>query len=93
MGGGKMIGKIYDGRWKVMNCKDNAYILENIYNHRTIKIYSSSMIRIDKGETTVSQIITNRAARAGKKAGSSPFIGRTKAERRRAYAIKQKNGD
>lgn len=60
----KYIGKVYDGVWKVVSLKrykesSNAQycILENIYNHKQLKIRYATLYKLDKGETTVSKII------------------------------------
>lgn len=66
----KYIGQVYDGMWKVIdreiaNPKSRTYyfLLENIYNHTQIKIHSTILRKVDRGETTISKIIHIRAIR------------------------------
>ena len=80
--------KIYDGRWKVLGCHNNKYTLENIYNHQQIKVSNDTMARIDKGETTVSNIISYRAALNGFNP-SQPYPNHPKSYKRAAYAVHQ----
>ena len=60
----KFIGKIYDGRWKVIECircenRQIKYTLENIYNQRTIRIDGRTLRRVEKGETTISKVMAH----------------------------------
>lgn len=80
--------KIYDGRWKVLGCHDNKYILENIYNQQQIIVANSTMAKIDRGETTVSNIMSYRASSKGFNP-NQPYPRSSKSYRRAAYATQQ----
>ena len=59
----KYMGKIYEGRWKVVSMKKSengnidGYYLENVYNQQRIYVNKSTLARIEKGETSVSKFI------------------------------------
>lgn len=59
-----ILGKIYEGRWKVIGYYNKIYRLKNIFNGNEIEIYESGIRRIEKGATTVSKIICCRANRS-----------------------------
>lgn len=67
--GDKYIGKILEGRWEVVrfetyaNSREGRFYLKNIYNNEQFFIKSDSLRRIEKGETTLSRLITNRIRR------------------------------
>lgn len=77
--------KVYDGRWKVVLCKDNKYTLENIYNHNQIVVANDTMTRIDKGETTISNIMSYRACLKGFNP-MQPYPTKPKSYKRQKYA-------
>ena len=60
----KYIGKVFDYRWKVADCKivnDHIhYIFENIYNGRKLEVSSTSFYDLLHGKTTIDRIITSR---------------------------------
>ena len=62
----KYLGKIYEGRWKVIDMiyrndgRNQVYILENIYNHERIQVCPPVMAKVDKGETTLSNTYRNQ---------------------------------
>ena len=62
----KYIGKIYEGRWKVIgfekydNSRAGHYILRNVYNQNEIIIRDATLRKIEKGETSVSRVIVHR---------------------------------
>ena len=72
-------GKIYEGRWKVVRCERNCYYLENIYNHEEMKIGYRPLQRVEKGETTISQIRCLRATRDKNNPTNSPYPYKNKA--------------
>lgn len=80
--------KIYDGRWKFVETKDNKYILENIYNHHQIEIANDTMAKIDRGETTVSNIISYRASLSGFNP-MNPYPRCSKSYKRASYVAHQ----
>lgn len=64
----KYIGKIYDGRWKVVESIYSgkhiiAYNLINIYNNAQIRISKNSMINIDSGKYTLSKFMSRKMGR------------------------------
>lgn len=91
----KYKNKIYDGRWKVLGCHNTQYTLENIYNHHQIVIANNTMAKIDKGETTVSNVLSYRASLSGFNP-SQPYPRYSKSYKRAAYVahreIEKKKG-
>ena len=60
----KYIGKIYEGRWKVIEIETKKepyritnYVLENIFNHSRMVLKNRQILNIEKGLTTISKII------------------------------------
>ena len=60
----KYIGKIYEGRWKVVGIGDKHATLVNIFNEKEISIHVTSLVKVDRGKTTISKIICCRVNRA-----------------------------
>jgi hypothetical protein len=68
---GKYIGKIYDGRWQVVERVGNrthiSFILENIYNQKKVRVQCHSLKKVDDGKTTLSKVIAHQIkTRTGK---------------------------
>ena len=67
----KYLGKIYEGRWKVIervynkNGQINGYTLENIYNKETIFVNHNYMPLVDKNILTISKLRQRKAIRNG----------------------------
>ena len=65
----KHIGEIYEGRWKLIDCKPipnskkRKYIFENIYNKAIIEFNEKTFYRIFKNETTISNVLAIRACK------------------------------
>lgn len=66
----KYLGKIYDGRWKVIDYKrlnkkysDYQYTLQNIYNQEKITISGRHLYRIDKNGLSVCRFYGNKINR------------------------------
>ena len=66
----KYLGRIYEGRWKVEEV--NKYsdvsgkcqvVLRNIYNGETRIATTATLVRIERGETTLSKIASVKAHR------------------------------
>ena len=62
----KYDGKIYEGRWKVIQKTGTRYTLENIYNHNQIIIHEKILLKVDRNETTISKHISHRMIKQGK---------------------------
>lgn len=66
----KYLGKIYDGRWKVidykiLNTKSRyEYTLQNIYNGEKITISRSQMYRINKNSQSVCRVYGNKRGKS-----------------------------
>ena len=66
MKGSKYLGKVYEGRWKVVGCiypnglHNQKYVLKNIYNEREIIISPKALARVEQGETTISRVISHK---------------------------------
>ena len=60
----KYLGKVYEGRWKVVKYRYNKchyyYTLENIYNKQEIELSNELLVKIDRGEKTISKLIAFR---------------------------------
>lgn len=63
------IGNIYDGRWEVIRFepygtmksnRSGRYVLKNIYNEEEITIKDERLRQVDKGERTLSSILSNK---------------------------------
>ena len=65
----KRIGKIYDGRWRVIRYEKPKYILQNIYNQEEMSIKDVTLKKIEEGETTISKVRLHHMRRQGKKLG------------------------
>lgn len=69
MSNSKYLGKIYEGRWKVIEmvytkCGSiNGYKLENIYNKETIFVNHNYMPLVDKNELTISKLRQRKVVR------------------------------
>jgi len=66
------LGKIYDGKWKVVDYKVNknratTYTLKNIYNDKEMTISSKALRKVEKGETTISKVCSWHLQRERKK--------------------------
>lgn len=86
----KYIGKVYEGRWKVVSCIKGKYTLENIYNKRTIELVKTTFLRMNKGETSISKIM---CCRANKDRNPRKInVVNIKAARRTTYAIRKERG-
>ena len=63
----KYIGKIYDGRWKVIRFENyvvgkttGRFVLKNIYNDEETVVKDATLRRIDRGETTLSVVMSHK---------------------------------
>lgn len=67
----KYLGKIYDGLWEVVDCQPTqskgnySYTLENIYNHKKVIISNHTLLKVDRGETTMSSVIHTHIVNLG----------------------------
>ena len=58
----KYLGMIFEGRWKVVdkvfggNNKVKGYIVENIFNEEQMYVGKNTIIKIGRGETSISHI-------------------------------------
>lgn len=77
---------LFDGRWKVVGTDNHKYQLENIYNHRIIEIANDTMSNLAKGKTTISNIISYRAAQNPLKP-NRPYFNAPKCQIRRQFAV------
>ena len=66
----KYLGKIYDGRWKVIDYKrlnkkyrDYEYTLQNIYNGEKMTISNTQLYRIEKNGVSVCKTYRNKISR------------------------------
>ena len=75
MGKSKYEGRVYDAKWKVIShygkLNHTIYVLENTYNGMQLKVNDLVMIKIDRGELTISKLMHIRTLREGN------FDGRT----------------
>lgn len=67
----KYLGKIYDGRWKVIGYKrlnkkyrDYEYTLQNIYNKEKMIISSTQLYRIDKKGMSACRVYGNKKGKS-----------------------------
>ena len=88
----KNIGKIFEGRWKVVDYHKPKYLLENIYNGNQIEIYTSSFTKLLRGETTISKIICYRANKIKRNDPRAIKQVTIKASQRTMYAIRKERG-
>ena len=56
----KYLGKLFDGRWEVVDRKEHIFILKNIYNQETMEIRENVFYNLLDGKTTISNIRTCR---------------------------------
>ena len=63
----KKIGKVYEGAWEIIESmstntktKHTNYVLKNIYNGRLLVICDSQLLKIEKGESSISKVIRRR---------------------------------
>lgn len=56
----KYLGKIYEGRWEVIKAEKRVITLKNIYNQEIMEIDRNILMRVDRNETTISNIRTCR---------------------------------
>ena len=76
----KYLGNVYDGRWKVIKAETRTITLENIYNQEKMEIDRSIFIRVDRKQTTISNIRTCRIYH-----NDNNFVDTPKAIKRRDY--------
>ena len=64
----KYIGKIYEGRWKIIKrYPTTVYVAENIFNKSQIRIPYRTLILIDRNELTLSKFIRYKCAHRNEK--------------------------
>ena len=70
---GKYIGKVYDGKWKVVRMemyggkgRARKAVLENVYNNREVTIQERTLRKVDRGETTISSVIFHKIRHSGR---------------------------
>lgn len=78
----KYLGKVFDGRWEVVDRKEHTFILKNIYNQETMEIRENVFYNLLDGKTTISNIRTCRIY-----GESDTLIKKPKAIRRRDYQV------
>ena len=88
----KNIGKIFEGRWKVVEYVNPKYILENIYNGKRIEIWKSTFHKIECGQTTISKILCYRVNKANKNNPKCIKQVTIKAAQKTMYAIRKERG-
>lgn len=71
MGSNKYLGKIYEGRWKVIervyneNGQIKGYTLENIFSKEKIYVNHSRMTLVDKNILSISKLRQRNAIKNG----------------------------
>ena len=67
----KLIGKVYDGRWEIIDtiqksAKHISYIARNIFNNKEIEVSDKQMTLLEKGKIDFGCIIRRKMYLDGK---------------------------